>query len=206
MRLDASRSNRRWAVAPNIPAIRQASKSGSSARLCRLPTNESVTPDASQTFSIAYGYNKLGQITSETVGDGVKLTYTVNALGQATQVKTGTTTLASNASYYPNGALAQFTYGNGINHTMTQNARQLPAHSVDGSVLDLATVFDANGNVAAITDNTASGRQTRSMAYDALDRLTQTTSPMFGSASYAYDSQDNLTRVQITGGSQPRDH
>ena len=126
--------------------------------------------------------------------------------GQVTQAKTGATTLASNASYYPNGALAQFTYGNGIAHTMTQNARQLPSHSVDGSVLDLATVFDANGNVAAITDNTASGRQTRSMSYDALDRLTQTTSPMFGTASYAYDQQDNLTRVQITGGSQPRDH
>ncbi|HRO62701.1 RHS repeat-associated core domain-containing protein [Thermomonas sp.] len=89
---------------------------------------------------------------------------------------------------------------------MSQNARQLPSHSVDGSVLDLATVFDANGNVAAITDNTASGRQTRSMSYDGLDRLTQTTSPMFGTASYTYDPQDNLTRVQVTGGSQPRDH
>ena len=172
----------------------------------RLPTAESVTPDPSKTFTIAYGYNALGQVTSETVGDGVSLTYTVNALGQVTQVKTGTTTLASNASYYPNGALAQFTYGNGIVHTMTQNARQLPSHSVDGTVLDLATVFDENGNVAAITDNTASGRQTRSMTYDGLDRLTSTTSPMFGTASYAYDPQDNLTRVQVTGGSQARDH
>lgn len=114
--------------------------------------------------------------------------------------------LASNARYYPNGALAQFSYGNGIVHTLTQNARQLPSRSVDGSVLDLLTAFDGNGNVVAITDNTASGRQTRSMAYDGLDRLTQATSPMFGSASYAYDPQDNLTRVQITGGSQPRDH
>ncbi|MBS0230648.1 MAG: hypothetical protein JSS52_05755 [Proteobacteria bacterium] len=131
---------------------------------------------------------------------------TQGQLTQVTQVKTGTTTLASNASYYPNGALAQFTYGNGIAHTMTQNARQLPSHSVDGSVLDLSTVFDENGNVAAITDNTASARQTRSMSYDGLDRLTATTSPMFGTASYAYDPQDNLTRVQVTGGSQPRDH
>ncbi len=44
------------------------------------------------------------------------------------------------------------------------------------------------------------------MTYDGLDRLTGTTSPMFGSAGYAYDAQDNLTRVQVTGGSQPRDH
>jgi len=75
---------------------------------------------------------------------------TQGQLTQVTQIKTGATTLASNASYYPNGALAQFTYGNGIVHTMTQNARQLPSHSVDGSVLDLSTVFDENGNVAAI--------------------------------------------------------
>ena len=124
--------NQSWSYTPDgLPATVTTANSGNpvtnswSYNRRRLPTAESVQPDASQTFSIAYGYNALGQVTSETVGDGVKLTYTVNALGQATQVKTGATTLASNASYYPNGALAQFTYGNGINHTLTQNARQL---------------------------------------------------------------------------------
>ncbi len=169
-----------------------------------------MQPDASQTFSLSYGYNALGQVITETLSDGVILSYAVNALGQVAQVNAqvagATTPLASNARYYPNGALAQFTYGNGIVHTLTQNARQLPARSVDGSVLDLSTAFDANGNVAAITDNTPSARQTRAMTYDGLDRLTGTTSPMFGSAGYAYDAQDNLTRVQVTGGSQPRDH
>jgi len=205
--------NQSWAyTADGLPATVTTANSGQTVTNTwtynrrRLPTAESVQPDASKTFNIAYGYNALAQVTSETVGDGVQLSYTVNALGQVTQVKSGATTLASNASYYPNGALAQFTYGNGINHTMTQNARQLPSRSVDGSVLDLSTVFDANGNVSAITDNTASARQTRSMSYDGLDRLTQTSSPMFGTASYAYDPQDNLTRVQVTGGSQPRDH
>jgi hypothetical protein len=34
--------------------------------------------------------------------------------------------------------LKQFTYGNGLVHTLTQNARQLPLRSVDsGGVLDL---------------------------------------------------------------------
>ena len=61
--------------------------------------------------------------------------------------------LASNARYYPNGALAQFSYGNGIVHTLTQNARQLPSRSVDGSVLDLLTALDGNGNVVAITES-----------------------------------------------------
>ena len=80
---------------------------------------------------------------------------------------------------------------------MTQNARQLPARSTDCTTtgtcssanqrLDLSYGFDANGNVSQITDNTTGGRQTRAMSYDGLDRLTQTTSLMFGTATYAYD-------------------
>ena len=176
----------------------------------RLPTAETQTPDGTRSWSLTYGYNPLGQRTSETAPDNVTTTYTVNALGQTTQisvkVKTTTTTVASNASYYPNGALQQFTYGNGITHTLTQNARQLPQHSQDGSVLDLTTTFDANGNVASIVDGTANARQSRSMAYDGLDRLTQVLSPMFGTASYSYDEQDNLRHVAVSGGNQPRDH
>ncbi|WP_297831197.1 RHS repeat-associated core domain-containing protein [Thermomonas sp.] len=176
----------------------------------RLPTAETQAPDGTRSWSLSYGYNAQGQRTSETAPDNVTTTYTVNALGQTTQisvkVKTSTTTVASNASYYPNGALQQFTYGNGITHTLTQNARQLPQHSQDGSVLDLTTTFDENGNVAAIVDGTANARQSRSMTYDGLDRLTQVQSPMFGTASYGYDEQDNLRHVGISGGSQPRDH
>ncbi len=176
----------------------------------RLPTAETQAPDGTRSWSLTYGYNAQGLRTSETAPDNVTTTYTVNALGQTTQikvkVKNATTTVASNASYYPNGALKQFTYGNGITHTLTQNTRQLPQHSQDGSVLDLTTTFDANGNVAAIVDGTASARQSRSMAYDGLDRLTQVQSPMFGTASYGYDEQDNLRHVAISGGSQPRDH
>lgn len=67
-------------------------------------------------------------------------------------------------------------------------------------------IVDQNGNVAAITDYTASARQTRSMAYDGLDRLTGTTSPMFGTATYAYDTLDNLNQVTVSGGNTPRNH
>jgi RHS repeat-associated protein len=46
------------------------------------------------------------------------------------------------------------------------------------------------------------------MAYDNLDRLTQTTSPstVFSTATYSYDVLDNLTTVNISGGSQARNH
>lgn len=178
----------------------------------RLLTGESMVPDTVQLgWGVGYGYNSLGQVVSEAYPASVTVNYTVNALGQATQVTASSdggaaTTIASGGLYYPNGGLKQFTYGNGIVHTMTQNARQLPSRSTDGTVLDLGTTFDANGNVAGVTDYTGAARQTKSMVYDPLDRLTSTTSPMFGTASYVYDGIDNLKQVTISGGTNARTH
>jgi RHS repeat-associated protein len=178
----------------------------------RLLAGESMQPDTVATgWGIGYGYNGLGQVTAETYPASFAVNYTVNALGQTTQVTASAdggaaTTIASAGSYFPNGALKQFTYGNGIVHTMTQNARQLPSQSVDGTVLNLTTTFDANGNVSAITDGTAAARQTRAMVYDGLDRLTSTTSPMFGTASYVYDTLDNLKQVHVSSRAAPHNH
>ena len=67
----------------------------------------------------------------------------------------------------------------------------------------MAWSYDANGNVASITDHTSAGRQTRSMTYDNRDRLLTVASPLYpGGATYAYDVLDNLTRVTVAG----RDH
>ena len=178
----------------------------------RLLVGEGQVPDALQTtWSVGYGYNDRGQLVTETDPGNVTVNYSLNALGQTTGITASVnggaaTPLASSASYYPNGALKQFTYGNGIIHTMTQNARQLPSRSTDGVVLDLATAFDANGNVASVTDYTSAAKQSRTLGYDGLDRLTGASSPMFGTVAYNYDTADNLTRVWMDGGSQPRDH
>src|SRR5690606_34074661 len=121
-------------------------------------------------------------------------------------------------SYFPNGAVKQFTYGNGIVHTLMQNARGLPLRSTDCTTigssaaadrrLDLQYAYDRHANVENITDYVTGGKQTRGMSYDALDRLIQTTSPatVFGTASYGYDVLDNLTTVNVSGGSQSRNH
>lgn len=180
----------------------------------RLLTGESMVPDTLQLgWAMGYGYNSLGQVITETSPGSVSVNYSVNALGQTTLVSasadgSAATSVASNASYYPNGGLKQFTYGNGIVHTMTQNARQLPSRSTDGTVLDLSMAFDKNGNVISVTDyiNAGVNNQSKSMVYDNLDRLTSATSPMFGTASYTYDTLDNLKRVSVTGGNRVRDH
>ncbi|MCO5214521.1 MAG: hypothetical protein M9936_32905 [Caldilinea sp.] len=139
----------------------------------RLLTEESMVPDAPQgAWSIGYGYDPLGHLVSETDPGNVTVNYSVNALGQTTGVTASVgggaaTPLASSVLYYPNGALRQFTYGNGIAHVMVQNARQLPARSTDGTVLNLETSYDRNGNVAAITDGKQGSESTFLIAHNA---------------------------------------
>ncbi|WP_234882569.1 RHS repeat domain-containing protein [Xanthomonas perforans] len=160
----------------------------------RLLVGESQGQADGETWAINSIYNANGDLAMHRYPTGMTVDYAPNALGQATQAGG----YATGASYYPNGALRQFTYGNGIVHSMVQNARQLPDTSEDAfggtAVLSDGYDYDANGNVAAITDG-ASGRNqrgNRTMTYDGLDRLRSTVSPMFGTAEYRYDSLDNL--------------
>jgi YD repeat-containing protein len=170
----------------------------------RLPIGESQGQADGETWAIGYSYNANGNLAAHRYPSGQTIDYAPNALGQPTRAGS----YATGVSYYPNGAIRQFTYGNGIVHTLTQNARQLPDTSLDAyggtAFLSDGYDYDTNGNVAAISDG-ATGRNqrgNRTMAYDGLNRLTSTVSPMFGTASYGYDVLDNLTRVVAPG----RDH
>jgi YD repeat-containing protein len=170
----------------------------------RLLASETQHQPAMPVWGLGYGYDANGALASLTYPSGLSVAYAPNALGQPTRAGS----YATGVSYYPNGAAKQFTYGNGIVHTMTQNTRQLPEQSIDsGGVLNDSYDYDQNGNVAAISDGLIGARGNRDMTYDGLDRLKTVVSPMFGAggASYAYDSLDNLTRVKI-GGAATRDY
>ena len=170
----------------------------------RLMTLERLEA-AGTTSDYTYSYDTNGNLSSNT-WDGVTVDYAPNALGQPTKVGS----YASAVSYYPNGAIQQFTYGNGIVHTMQQNGRQLPETSTDmlGDVrpLDSSYAYDANGNVKSITDHSPGSRRSVSMSYDAQDRLIYASSPMFGTAAYDYDALDNLISQQVSGGNSARNY
>lgn len=156
-------------------------------------------------WGLGYGFNGNGHLAVQTHHvSGREIDYAPNALGQATRVGS----FALGALYHPNGALKQFTYGNGLVHQLEQNARGLPDRSRDGGagadVYDESFDYDAHGNVAAISDGLAGQRGNRTMGYDALDRLTQTVSPMFGTATFGYDAVDNLRAMQVAGGARAR--
>ena len=132
--------------------------------------------------------------------ENLTLNYRPNALGEARQIGG----YASQITYHPNGAVAGFVYGNGIRRTLQQNTRGLPLQSTDAAVLDDRYDYDANGNVATITD-VLQGTGTRAMPYDNLDRLKTVSAPArWGNVTYGYDALDNLTETTMSGGSNAR--
>ncbi|MBA8884757.1 RHS repeat domain-containing protein [Dokdonella fugitiva] len=61
-------------------------------------------------WTIGYDYDALGHLASQSYPTGLSIAYAPNALGQPTRAGS----FASDARYYPNGALQQFNYGNGL--------------------------------------------------------------------------------------------
>jgi len=156
------------------------------------------------TYSIGHGYTGNGYESTLSYPDGLTIDYLPNALGEPTRVRNvgAAFNYASNVTRHPNGALASFSYGNGIIHTGTQTVRGLPDLSADTRVgltlLNDNYDWDANGNVSAITSSAGLG-YSRSMQYDARDRLTRTIYDEQGPATvtFGYDSLDNL-RTYVT--------
>ena len=151
-------------------------------------------------LTVGYSYDGNGAL-SAIAAPGLTVGYAPNALGQPTQAGS----YATGVQYYPNGAIKQFTYGNGIVHSMAQNARQLPSRVIDsGGVLDNEYAYDRNGNVQSILDWRDSN-QNRAMTYDGLDRLLTASSPAFAAGGggqvhqFAYNVLDNLTSWTRTG-------
>lgn len=157
-----------------------------------------------ETLTMRHAYDANGNLSADTYPTGETIAYEPNALGQSTRAGM----YATGVAYFPDGAIRQFTYGNGITHTVIQNARQLAdtvQDSYGGSALfSEGYDYDGSANIVAITDG-ASGRGqrgNRTMEYDGRDRLISAVSPMFGAAQYGYDAFDNLTRVAVAGRDQ----
>jgi hypothetical protein len=153
------------------------------------------------TYSIGRSYDANGSPSQLRYPvDNLAVAYNPNALGEPRQVAT----YATGITYHPSGAIAGFTYGNGIRHSMGQNTRGLPSRSTDAGVLDESYAYDKNSNVESIIDQ-LENVTTRGMGYDGLNRLKTTTAPnLWGTASYGYDALDNLVSTSITGGQNAR--
>jgi RHS repeat-associated protein len=154
----------------------------------RIMSGETIanTGGSLGSFSFARTINASGHLAAQGYPDGSSLSYAPNALGEPTQVSG----FASGVGYHPNGQVSGYQLANGIAHSNTQNLRGLPLLRSDSGVQRDHYSYDASGNVTAIAD-LQDGLSSRSMAYDALDRL-GAASGIWGSASYSYDALDNL--------------
>lgn len=164
-----------------------------------LPTSETLAVDGFS-YTLQYGYDVQGTLRTLTYPDGRVVDYLPNALGQARQAGG----YAGNVSYFPDGDIASYQYGNGITFAAQKNARALPnnlTYANSGLLYSQDLTYDANANLTNVTD-LAPGTPSRSktMGYDALNRLTSAAAPaLWGTETYTYDALDNIRNITRGG-------
>ncbi|NJN36253.1 MAG: hypothetical protein HC794_03350 [Nitrospiraceae bacterium] len=118
----------------------------------RMLSLERVGQSDGLLWEIVSGYSPLGHLQQTTYPSGLAVNYAPNALGQATRAGE----FATGVTYWPNGGIKAFTYGNGLVHTTNQNVRGMPESrrdAFDASVpIDETYLYDQNGNVEGIAD------------------------------------------------------
>lgn len=93
----------------------------------RRLTDETTSQPGWYAWPIHYDMDANGHAAGVTTPDGLHVTYAPNALGQPTAVASVFGTHANAITYYPNGAIKQFSYGNGIVHTPCASLDASPA-------------------------------------------------------------------------------
>jgi YD repeat-containing protein len=164
----------------------------------RLPKSETRSVDGWK-YSVAYLYNALGMVSGLVYPDGFAIDVLPNALGQPT--KSGT--YATSVTYWPNGAVQGFNYGNGLVRSSTQNIRKsldlLTYAKAGANLFQVKQTYDENGNVVQIddqsTDPARAGLRTKLISYDDVDRIETANAPkLWGTSTYSYDPLDNIRR------------
>jgi RHS repeat-associated protein len=160
-----------------------------------------------KTYLLDYDYDGLGNRSALTYPDGDKVVFAPNPLGQPTQAlrkRAGETdfSYANSASYYANGSIDTFSYGNNFTHKTTLNDRKMPSgikdYAIGGSTaLSYDYTYDFSNNIKSIidsTNDTSSAFSLTNLTYDGLDRLKTTTGGTgIGDSSINYDGLGNIT-------------
>lgn len=161
--------------------------------------SETLAVNGNGSSVIRYTHDAYGSTRMVGYPDGTVVDYAPDALGRPTQAGG----YATNVSYFPDGDIQHFVYGNGAEYLAQKNARQLLSNFTyaKGSALNVSEdiSYDGNGNIGSIND-LAGGVRSKSFGYDGLNRLTNAQAPaMWGTETYTYDPINNL-RTRLAAG------
>ncbi|WP_425609459.1 RHS repeat-associated core domain-containing protein [Xanthomonas arboricola] len=164
-----------------------------------------VQTSNSKALVLRYDYTVGGQLRRMTYPDGAVVDYVRNSQGQTTEV--GVTpaggsrqVLLGNASYYPFGPAAGWTYGNGRTLARQYDLDYRPQAIQDTRPggLEVGFGFDPAGNLTALTP---AGNPTPEigLGYDALGRLTGLKDGRTGTLidGYSFDATGNRLSAKV---------
>ena len=149
----------------------------------------------SVSFKVQKTYDVAGGVATLTYPSG-KVLAIAYANGRAIGVTLDGTSIATNVSYTPFGAIASWTSGNGTTHgrTFDLNGR-MTSHPLGPDVRTIA--YDDAGRITGVT-HVPTAALDQAFGYDDLDRLTQATAST-ATRAYSYDLTGNRTQTTVAG-------
>jgi RHS repeat-associated protein len=163
-------------------------------------------------FTLRYTWNVAGQLTSVIYPDGAVADYLYDAQGRVLEVgaKTATGTrqvLLTNASYYPFGPVAQWSYGNGrlMKRSLNQNYQPGFVEVTTPGGISIGYEFDAVGNLKTLRNANQADPTRRVFGYDALNRITESKDGITNALleGYSYDKTGNRTSATVGATTTP---
>ena len=153
------------------------------------------------TYSLGYGYNVLGQISSVVYPDGNQALYSyTNGVVSAVQVNVGGTlsNAATAISYQPNDlGMSQWASSNGIVNTLSYDTDGRLTGIAATNVQSLGFSYDAANRITGIS-NGIDTSMTQDFGYDAMSRLSSVYSGADNEA-YQYDANGNRLNWVVNG-------
>jgi YD repeat-containing protein len=141
-------------------------------------------------------YDQKGQLITEVDGEGHSTHYDYDEVGNVIRV-VSTATNTTKASAVTAGDFTEFKYDLANRQILTTYAAVADPNNPGQTVrYTESSVFDGNGNMVGSTD--ANGRTT-TFSYDALYRQFRVTDALGTVTEFGYDSDDNVTRISVTG-------
>ena len=154
-----------------------------------------------KSFTTKYHYDKANNLLDITYPSSKKVVYARDAFGNITGVTHDGNNVASNITHQPFGPTNGYLLGNGLNVDFTYDGfYRLNAIQV-GSIMDWTLHYDdPRGLIGPITDN-LSTKHDQTLTYDEIGRL-ETATTNIGNATFTYDLIGNR-KTQSYSGTQP---